>query len=109
MKNYGQTQLVRKQQLILKETFIALIFFFLTSGAIHAQTISSLLYGQNAFMPDTVGTTVMFGKLHYNWQKIEDSKVQIIRYGGADADNKITSNYQYLRIIDSARAHGLEP
>ncbi|MGQ0829310.1 MAG: T9SS type A sorting domain-containing protein, partial [Bacteroidota bacterium] len=82
-----------------------------------AQTISNHFFGVNAWMPDTIGNynacpdppCYRKGKLHNNWGKIKDSKANIIRYGGIAPDKNMPTNYQYIRMIDSMRANGLEP
>ncbi len=82
-----------------------------------AQPISSHFFGQNAWMPDTVGNVAACseppcfynGKLHANWDNIKKSKASIIRYGGIAGDKNMPTNYQYIRIIDSIRAIGMEP
>jgi hypothetical protein len=81
-----------------------------------SQTTPALFYGQNSWMPDSVGRLpnsqiILGGKIHKNgnWKKIESSNVKIIRYGGAVANKTLTTNYQYLQTVDSARAHGMEP
>jgi hypothetical protein len=76
----------------------------------HAQTlISPQLFGINAWMPDTIGTSYYNGKLHQNWQKIKASKPQFVRYGGIAVDIQGTTRFQYLRMIDSIRINGMEP
>ena len=74
-----------------------------------AQTIPTNFFGQNAWMPDTIGTNVLGGKLHQSWGAIGDSKAQVIRFGGIAADRDMPTNYQYIKMIDSARAKGIEP
>jgi len=84
---------------------------------IKSQTISDHFFGVNAWMPDTIGNfnacpsppCYRKGKLHKNWKKIEDSKASIVRYGGITPDKNMPTNYQYIRVIDSMRKHGLEP
>jgi hypothetical protein len=78
-------------------------------GTVSAQNISNHFFGQNAWMPDTIGTIYLNGKLHQNWQKVQDSKATIIRYGGSTVNHQRSSNYQYIRMIDSIRANGMEP
>lgn len=82
-----------------------------------AQPISTHYFGQNAWMPDTVGdfyacaTPPCFynGKLHTQWSNIQASKTSIVRYGGIANDVNMPTNYQYIRVIDSIRAKGMEP
>ena len=79
------------------------------AGEMQAQTIPTTFFGQNAWMPDTIGTKVYGGKLHQNWGKIQESKAQIIRFGGIAPDREGPSKYQYIKMIDSIRAKGMEP
>jgi len=82
-----------------------------------AQTISNHYFGQNAWMPDTIGNAnacteppcILYGKLHQNWGKIQESGAQIIRFGGITPDKNMPTNAQYIRMIDSIRAKGMEP
>lgn len=84
---------------------VSIIFF----NPIKAQTISNHFFGQNAWMPDTIGSTVYYGKLHKNWNNIKNSKSTFIRFGGIGADKSMPTNYQYIKMIDSIRAKGMEP
>ena len=82
-----------------------------------AQTISNHYFGENAWMPDTVGDAnackeppcILAGKLHNQWAAIKSSKTSIIRFGGIAPDQNMPTNFQYIRIIDSIRANGMEP
>jgi hypothetical protein len=76
---------------------------------VSAQSIPANFFGQNAWMPDSIGSNFYGGKLHQNWGKIQDSKVTLIRFGGIGADNHKPTNFQYIKMIDSVRAHGMEP
>jgi hypothetical protein len=76
---------------------------------LQAQSIPNNFFGQNAWMPDTVGNVSYGGKLHQSWGKIHDSKASIIRFGGIAPDQNKPSNYQYIKMIDSIRAKGMEP
>lgn len=75
----------------------------------NAQVISTNFFGQNAWMPDTIGSVNYGGKLHKNWSNIRDSKVSMIRFGGIAPDNNKPTNFQYIKMIDSVRAKGMEP
>lgn len=96
----------------LKKLFAAALF---SLGAIigiddlKAQSIPGNFYGQNAWMPDTIGSVVYNGKLHQSWGKIRDSKAVIIRFGGIAPDNNMPTNSQYIKMIDSVRSKGMEP
>jgi hypothetical protein len=74
-----------------------------------AQTISPYLFGQNAWMPDMIGTINYGGKLHENWKKVKDSKASIVRFGGIAPDNNKPTNSQYIKMIDSIKVNGMEP
>jgi hypothetical protein len=74
-----------------------------------AQAISPIFFGQNAWMPDSTGSRFLNGKVHETWDLIEESGVQSIRFGGISSDRDMPTNYQYLRMIDSMRTHGMEP
>lgn len=78
-------------------------------GSAFSQAISPVFFGQNAWMPDTVGTKVLYGKLHTKWGDIKGSGAQIIRFGGIAPDESMPTNYQYIKMIDSVRARGMEP
>lgn len=96
--------------------FLALsLLFSLTSAK--SQTISNDFFGVNAWMPDTIGNyfacpeapCYFNGKLHKNWQKVKASGATIVRFGGISADRNKPTNFQYIRMIDSIRANGMEP
>ncbi|MBC7695338.1 MAG: T9SS type A sorting domain-containing protein [Burkholderiales bacterium] len=84
---------------------VNIIFF----NPVKAQTISNHFFGQNAWMPDTIGNALYYGKLHKQWSNIKDSKSTFIRFGGIGADKNMPTNYQYIKMIDSIRAKGMEP
>jgi hypothetical protein len=95
---------------------LLLAFAGITQQA-NSQTISDHFFGVNAWMSDTIGDVnncadppcIKYGKLHKNWENIENSSAQIIRYGGIAPDKNKPTNYQYLRVVDSIRTHGMEP
>jgi PKD repeat protein len=91
----------------LKALLAAFCLLFTIAG--FGQTISPRLFGQNAWMPDTIGTTFYNGKLHNNWGKIQESGSQTVRFGGIGADHRMPTNFQYVRMVDSMRAKGMEP
>jgi hypothetical protein len=82
-----------------------------------SQTISSHFFGENAWMPDTVGDAnactdppcLLYGKLHKNWENIKNSNASLIRFGGITPDKNMPTNYQFIKMIDSIRAKGMEP
>lgn len=100
---------------IIHGILFTLIFLLFTSA--RAQNISPLLFGVNAWMPDTIGdvnnchtaSCIRYGKLHKHWDKVEDSRASIVRFGGIAPDENMPTKYQYIRMIDSIRLHGMEP
>lgn len=98
---------------------VALLAIGLTglSKNTEAQVITSHYFGQNAWMPDTIGDVnnctdppcLLYGKLHKQWQNIKNSNAGIIRFGGIAPDKNMPTNYQYIKMIDSIRAKGMEP
>jgi hypothetical protein len=88
---------------------LLIISSFVLNNTIQAQTISSHFFGQNAWMPDTIGTALYYGKLHQNWDNIKNSNSSVIRFGGIGADKNMPTNFQYIKMIDSIRAKGMEP
>ena len=101
---------------LFRLNFLAL-GLFLSSVAGQAQAISTHYFGENAWMPDTIGNAtactdppcVLNGILHKQWNNIKASHAGLIRFGGTAADKNRPTNYQYLRVIDSIRANGMEP
>jgi hypothetical protein len=93
---------------IFRLIIIAMGFVFM-HGTMKAQTIPNNFFGQNAWMPDTIGSVYYGGKLHQQWGKVRDSRAVMIRFGGIAADNNMPTNYQYIKMIDSVRAKGMEP
>lgn len=82
-----------------------------------AQVISNHFFGENAWMPDTIGNVnacteppcLLYGKLHSQWENIKNSGAALIRFGGITPDKNMPTNYQYIKMIDSIRAKGMEP
>lgn len=97
----------------MKTKKIIIILSAVLMGGIYlplkSQAISTLLFGINAWMPDSVGNTKPNGNLATNWGKIKYSNVKLVRYGGTTADVNQPTHSQYLKIIDSIRARGMEP
>ena len=81
----------------------------LAEGKLWAQTISPVFFGQNAWMPDSIGQVKYYGQLHDKWQEIGACGAQTIRFGGIAPDQNKPTNYQYIKMIDSIRAKGMEP
>jgi hypothetical protein len=97
--------------------FHVFVIVAICGSNLSAQPISTRLYGQNSWMPDTIGNAsacpeapcILYGKLHLNWAKIQNSGSTMIRYGGIAPDRNMPTNFQYIRMIDSIRAKGMEP
>jgi hypothetical protein len=53
----------------------------------------------------------LWGKIHQNntWEKVKQSGVKLIRFGGEHADENMPTRHQFLQMIDSARSKGIEP
>lgn len=90
------------------------IFF---KSSLLAQTISPRFFSQNAWMPDTIGNAaactqppcILYGKLHQKWSLIANSGSAMVRFGGIAPDRNLPTNFQYIKMIDSIRAKGMEP
>lgn len=101
---------------LFKVSLIALGFLGF-SKTVDAQTISNHMFGVNAWMADTIGdfnncpfpSCYKNGKLHKQWGQIQESNTKIVRYGGISPDQNKPTKFQYIRIIDSIRAKGMEP
>lgn len=74
-----------------------------------SQDISVKVFGQNAWMPASIGSNSYPGKLNSQWKKVKDSKAGTIRYGGIAPDRYMSTHSQYLNLIDSIRDNGMEP
>jgi len=92
---------------IIQLSLLVISSLFLTN--VQAQNISSHFFGQNAWMPDSIGSTPYYGKLHQQWGNIKNSNASVIRFGGIGADRNMPTNFQYIKMIDSIRANGMEP
>ena len=83
----------------------------------YSQSISEQFFGVNAWMPDTIGNAsacidppcILNGKLHKKWNDVKNSGAKIVRFGGIAPDKNKPTNFQYIRMIDSIRAKGMEP
>lgn len=89
--------------------FTFLILSIVFSFNMKAQVIPAHFFGQNAWMPDTIGKTVLMGKLHKHWSDVQASNAVLIRFGGTAPDKDMPTDYEYIKMIDSVRAHGMEP
>jgi hypothetical protein len=99
---------MQKIKNVLRITLPFFISLFI-SKQISAQAISAHFFGENAWMPAQIGNTVLNGKLDQHWGDIKNSHVSIIRFGGITPDKDMPTNAQYIAIIDSIRANGMEP
>jgi hypothetical protein len=96
---------------------IAIITFSILTSLGFTQTISKSFFGQNAWMPDTIGDVnhcqeppcILYGQLHKMWGDIKASGSGVIRFGGIAPDRNMPTNYQYIKMIDAVRANGMEP
>lgn len=93
---------------LIQSGLVAASLLFL-SGNVNAQAISSHFFGQNAWMPDSIGTTYYGGKLQQLWPDIKASNPSLIRFGGIGADRQMPTNSQFLKMIDAIRSNGMEP
>ncbi len=79
--------------------------------------ISKKFFGQNAWMPDTIGDAnncqeppcILNGQLHKLWGDIKASGSGVIRFGGIAPDRNKPTFYQYVKMINAVRANGMEP
>ncbi len=93
---------------ILRQIFL-ITFPLLSFQIVLSQNISEKIFGQNAWMPNSIGATIFNGKLDSQWNKVKDSHAKICRYGGIAVDKNMPTYTQYLNIIDSIRSNGMEP
>ncbi len=103
------------KEMVKKSVLIFGLFFIVENS--YSQTISNHFFGENAWMPDTIGNAkacqeppcILNGKLYEHWDDIKSSNASVIRFGGIAADRNMPTNYQYIRMIDSIRSNGMEP
>lgn len=88
---------------------LLVIILFSSFQKTKSQNISEEIVGQNAWMPYSIGSTIYYGKLDSQWNKVKQSGAKVIRYGGVVVDRDMPTNTQYLNIIDSIRSNGMEP
>jgi hypothetical protein len=94
-------------KILIRAAILLLPFLPFTKMA--AQPISPMIFGQNAWMPDSIGKKRYMGQLHSKWNDIRSSRTTVIRFGGIAPDEERPTNYQYIQMIDSIRAKGMEP
>ena len=92
-----------------------------TSGSTlpDGRPISAAFFGINAWMPEYIGSKYYNGKLVTTpgaeiWNTIQNSGVEIMRYGGHGVDvhanpDSSTVRAQYVAMIDAMRAKGITP
>jgi len=107
---------MKKIKNVLRYSFLVLGLFLVFAKG-RSQAIPAHFFGQNAWMPDTIGNAfacteppcIFNGKLHKQWDNVQNSGAAMVRFGGIAADNNMPTDYQYIKMIDSIRAHGMEP
>ncbi|MFY9310608.1 MAG: hypothetical protein WAQ28_16300 [Bacteroidia bacterium] len=124
-KNKKIVKKVRAEKCLKDLLFIVLSIFFFNNVhlSVHAQTIAPYLFGQNAWMPGTIGGTPYTahnygGSLSSHWQDVQDSHCTSVRIGGIAYDcNAPLFTYvtgpattaQLLTLINDVQTHGGEP
>ena len=93
---------------MMKHLYFNLILLFLLIKGISAQDISPYLYGQNHWMADNDEQNRP-GYLNQLWPKVEESGIQLVRYGGNGYEHRFPSKEKLKSIIDSIRGIGAEP
>ncbi|MFL5752043.1 MAG: T9SS type A sorting domain-containing protein [Bacteroidia bacterium] len=99
----------------MKRFFFILTFalFSLYPAISQVSLIPISFFAQNAWMPDTIGdcgaNCHFGGKLDSNWTNVQQSKVKLMRFGGKSVDKRNPAVEQYLSMVDSMRAHDMEP
>jgi hypothetical protein len=88
---------------------LTILILFLNVPGVISQTISPMIFGQNAWMPDSIGNKKYYGQLHKKWNDIKTSSATVIRFGGIAPDEDKPTNFQYIQMIDSIRSKGMEP
>lgn len=88
---------------------LSFIFLAIFNLGVLSQNIPLHFFGQNAWMPDTIGSVFYNGKLHKHWGNIQNSGTALVRFGGISPDKNKPTNFQYIKMIDSIRAKGMEP
>lgn len=89
-------------------TLIISAFLFISTNTF-SQVISPYVYGENAWMPKTIGTYNTGGDLDKYWGKIKDCGIKFIRVGGSAFDGNLPTNAQFVALVDSIRKTGGEP
>lgn len=98
--------------------FITLSILLFSCAYSQAQTIAPYFFGQNAWMPDSIGTHKYYGTLATHWQNVKASHCVSVRIGGIGYDNNSTTSFpasgpptthQLLALIDSIQVNGGEP
>jgi hypothetical protein len=89
-------------------SLIISVFLFISTNTF-SQVISPYVYGENAWMPKTIGTYSPSGNMDKLWGKVKDCGIKFIRVGGTSYDKNLATNAQFLALVDSIRKIGAEP
>src|SRR5437660_1533372 len=84
-----QKEKAMKNKLFKILTGIALLI----SSQVGATGVSGRFFGQNAWMPDSIGSSVFRGSLNRNWGNISASGAGTVRYGGTAVDQNMPTTY----------------
>lgn len=93
----------------MKKIFLTTLLTLSVFLILGQTTFPSYFCSQNAYMPDCCGVSKIYGKVEANWSLVKSSNVKLIRYGGNTVESNIPTLTQYLKIVDSVRAKGMEP
>jgi hypothetical protein len=88
---------------------LLLLSLLALSAGIKAQTVPTYFFGQNAWMPDSIGSIPYYGQLHNKWSEVSASGAKLVRFGGIGPDHHMPTLHQYLKMVDKIRANGMEP
>jgi len=89
-------------------THFFLAFLFISTNTL-SQVISPYVYGENAWMPKTIGNYNTGGNLDKQWGKIKECGIKFIRVGGSANDSNLPTNTQFIALVDSIRKIDAEP
>jgi hypothetical protein len=113
VKRFAQLKLnlmnLQKMKRNVLSMLLAALIGILAMAMANAQQISPYLFGQNAWMPDSIGSQKFSGSLESHWNAVGESGATVMRYGGIGVDENKPTKYQYIKMIDAMRAKGMEP
>jgi len=92
-----------------KTLTLIIISFVFISFAAYSQVISPYVYGENSWMPKTIGTYSSGGDMDKQWGKVKDCGIKFIRVGGSANDRNLPTDAQLVALVDSIRKIGAEP